>query len=450
MKWHYKTVLLASTVALSALLFSQGIWIRNSMIQSAYNRDADFQHCFNHSITNLVNELMGKSDYDSPFKIEPLDSVPENPELENTPNVIHMGKPTASENASRLIEAALILLHIEQGDFRLTRLDSLINICSVDRIDKIISANLMLFDSNNRMLDSVRYVSPYTKYQLSKLYSAERSVTSLDKSYIIRAEYRIAESYDLQNMGIATIVSLLASVAIISVLFYLLYILKRRHSQMQHMERSFHGAIHDLKSPLAYVYFSISALEEEELDMGKREALLLTADKVSFLTGKINRILQSGRNFKEIGKERKMKLFLFDMVEQVESEIQTMFPEKEIHFQNNFDVELSIMASPDLLEAVLRILLENAVKYNSTQPVVTIRSRREADTVIIEIEDNGYGIRRDRLRKLFRPYYTTDNKYGTGIGLYYAKSIINAYDGKISVKSVVGKGSTFIIILPNL
>jgi len=450
MRWHYKTILLASTFALSALLLSQGIWIRNSMVQRDYSRDADFQNCFNHSITNLINELMGKSEDNSPFKIEPLDSVPGNPELENAPNVIHMGKPTASENASRLIEAALILLHIEQGDFRLTRLDSMINICNVGRIDKVISSNLMLFDSDNRMLDSVRYESPYAKYQLSKLYSAERSVTSLDKSYIIRAEYRIAESNDLQNMGVATMVSLLASIAIILVLFYLLYILKRRHSQMQYMERSFHGAIHDLKSPLAYVYFSISALEEEELDMRKREALLLTADKVSFLTGKINRILQSGRNFKEIWKERKTKFFLFDIVEQVEAEIQAMFPEKEIHFQNDFDAELSIMAPPDLLEAVLRILFENAVKYNSTQPVVTTRSRREGDTIIIEIEDNGYGIRNDKLRKLFRPYYTTDNKNGTGIGLYYAKSIINAHSGKISVKSVVEKGSTFIITLPNV
>lgn len=393
---------------------------------------------------------MGKSEEDSPFKIEPLDSVTEHFELENTANVIHMGKPTPSENASILIESALILLHIEQGDFRLTRLDSMINICSVGRIDKVISSNLMLLDSNNKMLDSVRYVSPHTKHQLSKLYSAERVLTSLDKSYIIRAEYRITESNDLQNMGIATIASLLASVAIVSVLFYLIYILKRRYSQMQHMERSFHGAIHDLKSPLAYVYFSISALEEQELDMGKRESLLLTVDKVSFLTGKINRIIQSGRNFKEIGKESKVKLYLFDMVEQVESEIQTMFPEKEIHFHNNFDAELSIMASPDLLEAVLRVLFENAVKYNSTKPVVTTRSRIKDNTVIIEIEDNGYGIRSDKLRKLFRPYYSTDNKNGTGIGLYYAESIINAHGGKISVKSVIEKGSTFIIILPNV
>lgn len=143
--------MLASTFALCALFLSQVIWIRNSMTQRTYNRDVDFQQCFNHSITNLINELMGKSEGNSPFKIEPLDSVSEHFELENTPNVIHMGKPTPSENASRLIEAALILLHIEQGDFCLTHLDSMISICSIGRIDKVISSNLMLFDSNNKI-----------------------------------------------------------------------------------------------------------------------------------------------------------------------------------------------------------------------------------------------------------------------------------------------------------
>lgn len=448
MKWNYNAVLLVSAFALIALLFSQGIWIRNSMFQRVENRNIDFQHCFNNSITSLVNELMGKRGDNSPFKIEALDSVSERAELENSPSIFHMGKPTESDNASRLIEAALIILHIEKGDFHLLHLDSLISSCSAERMDKVISANLSLLDSNNRILDNVRYEYSYLNYPLTETFSAERLVSSLDKSYIIRAEYRIAESNDLQKMGMATIVSLLTSVAIISVLFYLLFMLKRRHSQMQFMERSFHGAIHDLKSPLAFVYFSISALEEEEFDMGKKESLALTADKVSFLTGKINRILQSRRDFKLIQKENTMKIYLFDIVEQVEAEMLTMFPNKEIHFHNDLDSELSIMASPDLLEAVLRILLENAVKYNNNHPVVTIRSYRESSVLKIIIEDNGIGISRNRLRKLFNPYFTTDKDSGNGIGLYYANKIINAYGGKISVKSAVGKGSTFFINLP--
>ena len=449
MKSYFKTVLLTSAIALLALILSQGIWIRNSMTQRASDKDTSFQHCFNHSITNLINELMGKSDDDSPFNIEPLDSVSDSIKLQETQNVIDMGKPTNSDNASILIESALILLHIEKGTFQLERLGSIITECSFDRIDKVISAKLDLLDSNNNLLDRIRHSSSNEKYKLHETYYAERSVKSLDKSYIIRAEYKIVESKDLQNMGLATLVSLLASIIIVSVLFYLNYILKRRYSQMQYMERSFHGAIHDLKSPLAYVYFSITALEEEESNIGKREAISLTADKVSFLTGKINRILQSGKNVKMIRNEQMVNFSLFDMVGQVETELKAMYPEKDISFQNNFDVELLLMGYPDLFEAVLRILFENAVKYNDDKPTVTISSYTDAEKIIIEIEDDGVGINKNRLNKIFKPYYTTDNKNGTGIGLYFAKNIIKAHGGEINASSIIGKGTKFVIVIPN-
>lgn len=449
MKFHFKTILLASAIALLALIISQGIWIHNSMVQRASDKDTSFQHCFNHSITNLINELMGKSDGDSPFNIEPLDSVTDSIELQESPNVIYMGNPTDSDNASRLIEDALILLHIEQGNFHLNRLDSMVTECCSERIDKISSVKLDLLDSNNNNLDSIRYIYPNAMYQLHETFYAERTVKSLNKSYIIRAEYKIAESKNLQKMGMATLVSLLASIVIISVLLYLNYILKLRHSQMQFMERTFHGAIHDLKSPLGYVYFSITTLEEEESNIGKREALSLTADKVSFLTDKINRILQSGINIKRIDKEHKTEFFLFDIIEQIETEIKAMYPEKDIHFQNNFDADLSLLGAQDLLEAVFRVWLDNAVKYNDNKPTVIINSYINVDKIIIEIEDDGIGIHKNKLKKLFKPYYTTDNKNGTGIGLYYAKTIIKAHGGEISVSSDIGKGTRFLILIPN-
>ncbi|WP_294081557.1 sensor histidine kinase [Proteiniphilum sp. UBA5384] len=445
MKWNFRTILIASALALSVLLLSQGIWIRNSMSQRKENRTNDFQSCFNNSITNVINELLGKDD-NSPFKIEQLDH---DVTIGESTSQIHMDKPSASESASRLLENALILLLIEEGNFSLSPLDSLINNCITTGIGEILSADLTLQDSENLPIDSITYTAGHTGFRSSKLYVAERVLTSLDRTYTIRAEYRIAQPANLRNMGIATLVSLLASIAVISILSYLLYVIRQRHNQIQNMERSFHGAIHDLKAPLAYVYFLLSSLEEEEMEMEKRESLSLTAEKVSSLTGKINRFLQSKKEIKQILKKGKKRFFLYDMTKQIEVEITIMFPHKEILFHNEFDAELSIAGSPDHLEAVLRILLENAVKYNNKQPEVAIRSWRDEENIVIEIEDNGNGIPHNVVRKLFKPYYTTDNEHGTGIGLYYAKSIIKAHGGNISVNSVVGKGSTFTITLPN-
>ncbi len=324
-------------------------------------------------------------------------------------NEIHIETTPTSENVSILLENALIILLIEKGNFSLSRLDSLINNCITTGIGEILSADLTLQNSESLQIDSITYTTGHIGFRSSELYVAERVLASLDRTYVIRAEYRIAQPANL-----------------------------------------LHGAIHDLKSPLAYVYFLLSSLEEEEMEMEKRESLSLTAEKVSSLTGKINRFLQSKKDIKQILEKGKKRFFLYDMTEQIEVEIHTMFSGKEIIFHNEFDAELSIAGSPDHLEAVLRILLENAVKYNSKQPEIAIRSWRDEDNIVIEIEDNGDGIPRNRVRKLFRPYYTTDEEHGTGIGLYYAKSIIKAHGGKISVKSIVGKGSVFSIILPNM
>ncbi len=125
-----------------------------------------------------------------------------------------------------------------------------------------------------------------------------------------------------------------------------------------------------------------------------------------------------------------------------------MFAEKDIRFENTIDSELAVCVLPDLFEAVLRTLIENAVKYNDNRPIVNMTATHDANLVKITIEDNGMGITKQEQKKLFRPYYTSDQKEGTGIGLYYAQRIVKAHDGTISVESEPGKGSLFTITIP--
>lgn len=126
-----------------------------------------------------------------------------------------------------------------------------------------------------------------------------------------------------------------------------------------------------------------------------------------------------------------------------------MFSEKYILFEHAFDSELAVRVLPDLFEAALRTLIENAVKYNDNPPVVKIAAMHNDDTTQITVEDNGIGITKQQQRKLYRPYYTSDKKDGTGIGLYYAQSIVKAHGGDISVVSQGGKGSVFTLTIPS-
>ena len=94
-------------------------------------------------------------------------------------------------------------------------------------------------------------------------------------------------------------------------------------------------------------------------------------------------------------------------------------------------------------------LLVNAAQAIKDSGEIYIRTRAENDHVHIEIEDTGCGIPAANLGKIFDPFFTTKEVgKGTGLGLSLSYGIIKKHNGELKVRSIPGKGTTFIIILP--
>jgi signal transduction histidine kinase len=80
---------------------------------------------------------------------------------------------------------------------------------------------------------------------------------------------------------------------------------------------------------------------------------------------------------------------------------------------------------------------------------LTFRAFSKANSVVIEVEDTGAGIPEENMSKIFEPFFTTKEiGKGTGLGLSVCYGIISDHNGRISVRSTVGRGTTFSIILP--
>lgn len=112
------------------------------------------------------------------------------------------------------------------------------------------------------------------------------------------------------------------------------------------------------------------------------------------------------------------------------------------------------MVDGGFLRESLSNLVENAVKYTE-QGGVTVRIDGDEGRIIIQVIDTGIGIRSEDIRHIFQKFYRVDNSAtrtigGTGLGLYLVKGRIEAMGGKVVVESMLGKGSTFSIILPRL
>jgi signal transduction histidine kinase len=127
---------------------------------------------------------------------------------------------------------------------------------------------------------------------------------------------------------------------------------------------------------------------------------------------------------------------------------------KRIMVLNMIDQNTEILADKDMLTLVMRNLLSKAVKFTNEEGKIIINAENKDGYLNISIEDNGVGMSKDDMKKLFRidAQFTnpgTNNESGTGLGLILCKEFVNKHKGDIWVESNVGKGSKFVFSLPN-
>jgi two-component system phosphate regulon sensor histidine kinase PhoR len=129
---------------------------------------------------------------------------------------------------------------------------------------------------------------------------------------------------------------------------------------------------------------------------------------------------------------------------------------------NGVEINLYLEAQNPVINAdsvhitnVIYNLLDNAIKYCETTPSININTSNKNNGLLIEISDNGIGIKKEDIKMIFDKFYRVPtgnlhNVKGFGLGLFYVKLIVDEHNGKIDVKSKIGEGTSFTIWLPML
>ena len=117
------------------------------------------------------------------------------------------------------------------------------------------------------------------------------------------------------------------------------------------------------------------------------------------------------------------------------------------------DADVRAAVNAPLLEQALVNLLENAITYSNPDGCVWVSARQTDDRLVIEVRDQGMGIPREHLDRIFERFYRVDKARsresgGTGLGLAIVKHIAQVHGGQVAVASTVGQGSTFTLRLP--
>ncbi|MEP7135271.1 MAG: ATP-binding protein [Chloroflexota bacterium] len=215
-----------------------------------------------------------------------------------------------------------------------------------------------------------------------------------------------------------------------------------------------HTVSHDLRSPLTSVIGYTELVERAgSLNDVQREFLKRIQESVQHITSLINDLLELGSI--EAGLDTRREVVQLDGILNYTLEmLQGQIKAKHIKLKTEITPALpALRANPVRLRQVLDNVVGNAIKYSHDQGDVIVTMRAEDEQIIVQVTDNGPGIPAKDQAHIFDKFYRGSNisaHTGSGLGLAIVKTIVEAHQGRMWVESMVGKGSTFFIILPVL
>lgn len=215
---------------------------------------------------------------------------------------------------------------------------------------------------------------------------------------------------------------------------------------------------HELKTPLT----TISAYSETLLDWGlegktiqeiKSDIARIHDDSKRMDHLVQNLLLLSSIDSRGI-RPNMVQYDLVSLMRQVVSRMQVQAQEKNIDLKSSvLSIVPPVFGDPTAIDRVLTNLVSNAIKYTDRDGYVNVSLQKTDNYISLKVSDNGMGVSKDNLPRLFDRFYRVDatgsRKYGgTGLGLSIAKELTELQGGTISVSSTLGKGSEFVVTIP--
>lgn len=227
--------------------------------------------------------------------------------------------------------------------------------------------------------------------------------------------------------------------------------------EVSRMKSEFVSSVsHELKTPLALIRMFGETLESGLVhDETKRKEFYHIITKESErLTHLINNVLDFSKM--ETG-NKQYRFEKEDIVHVVRSTLEAYrFHIRDLGFEMVIDMPdepIDMMIDKDAISQALLNLLNNAAKYSGEQKYVRVEIAKQAESILISVEDHGVGIPREELGKIFEKFYRgstarTKETAGSGLGLTLVRHIVEAHGGSVEITSTVGTGSIFILRLP--
>jgi len=277
-----------------------------------------------------------------------------------------------------------------------------------------------------------------------------------NQGYYFGVQFPNRAAHIINQMGIWSFSSVVLLLVITFFAYTLFVILKQK--RLSEIQKDFiNNMTHEFKTPIATISVSAEVLKDPGIvhqpERLKNYAGIIEKENLR-LKQQVERVLQMARLDKEdIGLKKEIIDVHQLIAESIRNHAMVLQERKGIVNSELSATQFQIEGDRFHLTSVFSNLIDNAIKYCKDIPQITIRTSNRNHGCVIEVADNGIGISSENQRRVFQKFYRvpTGNVHdvkGFGLGLSYAKTIVEAHGGNISLQSELGKGCLFQIYIP--
>lgn len=229
--------------------------------------------------------------------------------------------------------------------------------------------------------------------------------------------------------------------------------IERLEKDFEKQRRFVSDASHELRTPISVIHGHVNLLnrwgKNDETQLNRSLATLKSeTDNMSRL---IENLLLLAKGDNNVFNAKKEEIFLNQLLKEVVDE--TLLSHNDALISYICEDSIKINGDYNLLKQVLRILIDNSIKFSTTYEEITIEAKQNDSETLVGVKDKGVGIPSESLPYIFDRFYRVDESRtkstgGTGLGLSIAKQIIEVHGGKIFVESELGKGTKVTFTIP--
>jgi Signal transduction histidine kinase len=287
-----------------------------------------------------------------------------------------------------------------------------------------------------------------------KLFPFEES----NKAAYLQVTFPTKQNYILSSMNL--LLPSLALVTIILCIFIVAIIIIFKQKQLNNMKNDFvNNMTHELKTPISSISLASQMLQDP--GVGKTPEILkhiskVIHDETKRLSLQVEKVLQMAIFEKDKSMLKLNELAINSLISDIVNNFSLKVTSKggKITYKLNATNDLALVDEVHFTNVIFN-LMDNALKYSDKPLLLTIETWNEKDNLLISIEDNGIGINKEDVKRIFEKFYRVStgnlhNVKGFGLGLAYVKKIVTEHRGSIKVESELNIGTKFIITIPTL